>query len=254
MAYLAMRGCATAHGVSRLHGVVSRRLFTALYPRWPEHEVPIGYITNGVHAPSWDSPWADRLWTHACGKARWCGTVEPLTDAIQALSDEMLWACRAEERQDLIRYARTRLARQLGQRGALPETVAQASQVLDPHALTLGFARRFTGYKRPTLLLHDTERLRRVLANPTHPVQIIVAGKAHPADEEGKRLVQAWADFISRGGAWVCLHRACSGDTPRGALYPAPSPRPPGSTDPTGSTPHPLAALASEARWTYRGG
>jgi len=198
MAYLAMRGCGIAHGVSRLHGIVSRRLFQPLYPRWPVHDVPIGHITNGVHAPSWDSPWADTLWTDACGKGRWGSPFEPLADAIQCLSDAELWQCRAAERQDLVRYARQRLALQLGQRGAYPEVVTQAAQVLDPNILTLGFARRFTAYKRPNLLLQDPQRLLRLLCDPQRPVQLIVAGKAHPHDAEGKQMVQAWATFMQQ--------------------------------------------------------
>jgi len=196
MAYFAMRGCATATGVSRLHGAVSRGIFADLYPRWPEVEVPVTHVTNGVHVPTWDSRWADRVWTEACGKTRWLGPMDPLPDAIRCVSDEALWAFRAEEREDLVRYARERLARQLGQRGAQPEASAQARQVLHPQALTLGFARRFAGYKRPNLLLHDPDRLVRILTIPERPVQIIVAGKAHPHDEEGKRLVQIWADFV----------------------------------------------------------
>jgi starch phosphorylase len=198
MAYLAMRGCSAANGVSRLHGAVSRAMFRVLYPRWPECEVPIGHITNGVHVPSWDSPWADELWTQACGKARWRGTVEPLSDAIQPLTDEALWTLRAAERHAVVRYARQRLARQFGQRGASPEMITQAWHVLDPNVLTLGFARRFTAYKRPNLLLHDPARLLRLLTNAARPVQLIVAGKAHPQDEGGKGLVQAWLAFVQQ--------------------------------------------------------
>ena len=198
MAYLAMRGCSTANGVSRLHGAVSRCIFAPLYRRWPVDEVPMGHVTNGVHVPSWDSRWADTLWTEACGQGRWRGSMEPLTGAIQRVSDEALWALRAKERLDLVRYARERLARQLGQRGGLPEIIARAEHVLDPDALTLGFAHRFAGYKRPNLLLSDPERLERLLGSAEQPVQIIVAGKAHPDDEEGKRLVQAWAGFVRR--------------------------------------------------------
>ena len=198
MAYLAVRGSATANGVSRLHGAVSRRIFAPLYPRWPQDEVPVGHVTNGVHVPSWDSRWADTLWTEACGQGRWRGSMEPLTGAIQCLSDEVLWALRGKERQDLVRYARERLARQLGQRGEPLEIIARAEHVLDPGALTLGFARRFAGYKRPNLLLTNPERLERLLGSAERPVQIIVAGKAHPDDEEGKRLVQTWAEFVRR--------------------------------------------------------
>jgi glycogen phosphorylase len=200
MAYLAMRGSATANGVSRLHGAVSRRIFAPLYPRWSEGEVPVGHVTNGVHVPSWDSRWADTLWTEACGQGRWRGSMEPLADAIQCVSDEVLWSLRGKERTDLVRYARARLARQLGLRGEPLEVIGGAEHVLDPDALTLGFARRFASYKRPNLLLADPERLARLLGSADRPVQIIVAGKAHPDDEEGKRLVQAWAEFV-RGPA-----------------------------------------------------
>jgi len=198
MAYLAMRGSSMAGGVSRLHGAVSRRIFTDLYPRWPEVEVPVTHVTNGVHVPSWDSRWADHVWTEACGKARWLGAMEPLPDAIRCVTDEALWAFRAQERRDLVRYARERLAQQLGQRGAAPSDVAEAARILDPETLTLGFARRFAGYKRPNLLLHDPDRLGRLLASLERPVQIIVAGKAHPRDAEGKGLLQGWADFVRR--------------------------------------------------------
>ena len=198
MAYLALRGCSSANGVSRLHGEVSRKLFRELYPAWPEWEVPIGHVTNGVHVPSWDSPAADRLWTRACGKGRWLGAIENLAEAAECIDDEALWGLAAEERQALVHYARGRLAWQLGQRGAAPEKVREAWKVLDPNILTLGFARRFADYKRPNLLLHDPERLVRLLLNPQFPVQIIVAGKAHPEDEQGKQLIHAWLDFVSR--------------------------------------------------------
>jgi starch phosphorylase len=198
MAYLALRGCSAINGVSRVHAQVSRRLFREAYPRWPQWEVPIGHVTNGVHVPSWDSQWADRLWTRACGKDRWLGAVENLAAAIAALDDRALWSLAAEERGALIRHARERLAWQLGERGAAAEKVAEASRVLDPNILTLGFARRFAEYKRPNLLLHDRERLARLLLNPSRPVQIIVAGKAHPEDEQGKQLVRDWLEFTNR--------------------------------------------------------
>jgi len=198
MAYLALRTCSQVNGVSRLHGAVSRRIFQGLYPRWPQREIPVGHVTNGIHVPSWDSPWADTLWTCACGKGRWLGTVETLAEAIEGVTDQELWTFRAQELQDLIRYARARLARQMGQRGAEPQVIEQAWHVLDPNTLTLGFARRFAEYKRPNLLLHDRDRLTRLLTNLEQPVQIIVAGKAHPEDEEGKRLVQEWVEFANQ--------------------------------------------------------
>ncbi len=198
MAYLAMRGCARSNGVSRLHGEVSRRLFTGLYPRWPLAEVPVSHVTNGVHVPSWDSEWADRLWTESCGKHRWLGNSESLHQAIEAIDDKTLWKMRAREREDLVHYARKRLALQLGQAGASPEQVSKVEQVLDPNALTLGFARRFATYKRPNLLLHDRQRLTRLLADSTRPVQLIIAGKAHPNDREGQAMIREWIDFIRR--------------------------------------------------------
>jgi starch phosphorylase len=199
MAYLAMRTCGRVNAVSRLHGSVSRRIFSELYPRWPHDEVPVGYITNGVHFPSWDSPWADRLWTESCGKERWRhAEVELHAEAIACLSDEALWTNRSLERADLVDYARKRLVRQIGQRGSDAETIASAELVLDPNALTLAFARRFTEYKRPNLLLHDRDRLARLLTDVERPVQLIVAGKAHPDDRQGKAFVQEWAQFVQR--------------------------------------------------------
>jgi starch phosphorylase len=198
MAYLAVRGSGAVNGVSHLHGTVSRRLFAPLFPRWPEVEVPIGHVTNGIHVPSWESAEADALWTRACGQARWMGTMETVEQDLRCLSDEALWTFRAQGRQRLIHYARLRLSRQLMAAGAAPVHVEAAKHVLDPNALTLGFARRFAGYKRPNLLLHDPERLRRLLTDPQRPVQLIIAGKAHPRDVEGKALVQAWVRFVRR--------------------------------------------------------
>jgi len=199
MAYLALRTCSVTNGVSRLHGEVSRRIFLDLFPRWPEKEVPVTHITNGVHVPSWDSPWADEAWTEVCGKDRWKGTLETLAGTIEEkMSDEDLWSFCQAERADLVRYARGRLARHLGQRGLPPDRVALAGEVLDPDILTLGFARRFAEYKRPNLLLTDPDRLVRLLTDSVRPVQIIVAGKAHPQDETGKELVRQWARFVER--------------------------------------------------------
>jgi starch phosphorylase len=198
MAYLAVRGCGQVNGVSRLHGTVSRKIFQPLFPEWPEAEVPIRHVTNGVHVPSWDSPEADELWTCACGKGRWTGTLEDLCGAVESISDTELWSFRAAQRQHLLRHVRDRLARQLQEHGAPSETLRRVAHVLDPNRLTLGFARRFTEYKRPTLLLRDPERLRRILCDPKRPVQLIVAGKAHPNDDEGKHMVQAMAQFAAR--------------------------------------------------------
>ncbi len=198
MAYLAARTCGTINGVSRLHGEVSRHIFQGLYPRWPQREVPVVHVTNGVHVPTWDSSWADLIWTEACGKERWLGVIDDLGPAMEALDDETLWTFRCRQRADLVRYARERLARQLGQRGAGPEAVAAVRDVLDPYALTIGFARRFASYKRPNLLLRNMPRLARLLTSRDFPVQIIVAGKAHPLDEQGRQYVHEWAEFSVR--------------------------------------------------------
>jgi len=198
MAYLAVRGSGAANGVSRLHGKVSRRLFEPLFPHWPEDEVPVGHVTNGVHVPSWDSAPADDLWTRACGKDRWLGATKNLEHNIRRVSDAELWQLRTAASTTLVEYVRDRLSRQLTASGASPDQVERANHLFDPNALTLGFARRFATYKRPNLLLHDPARLLRLLANHTCPVQIIIAGKAHPQDQAGRALIQEWIQFIRR--------------------------------------------------------
>ncbi len=196
MAYLAMRSSGAANGVSRLHGEVSRRLFGPLFPRWPENEVPVGYVTNGVHMSSWDSEETDSLWTDTCGKERWLGDLANIEEDMKKLEDSRLWECRASARETLIEYVRKRSSRQLEAAGASPEKIEAARHYFDPDALTLGFARRFATYKRPNLLLHDPERLIRILTNRERPVQLIIAGKAHPADQAGQALIQEWTRFI----------------------------------------------------------
>jgi glycogen phosphorylase len=198
MAYLAIRGSGAVNGVSRLHGKVSRQLFAPLFPRWPQEEVPVSYVTNGVHTPSWDSAAADDLWTEVCGKDRWLGTTERIGQDIRRVSDARLWKFRTAASQSFVEYARQRLSLQLTASGASPDDVEEANHLFDPDALTLGFARRFATYKRPNLLLHDPQRLLRLLTNPERPVQLILAGKAHPADQAGQDLIQEWIHFIRR--------------------------------------------------------
>jgi starch phosphorylase len=198
MAYLAIRGSGSVNGVSRLHGQVSRHLFEPLFPHWPKDEVPVGHVTNGVHMPTWDSAAADDLWTKACGKDRWLGKTENLEQDIRRVSDDSLWQFRIATSKSLVEYARERLARHYAAAGASPKTVEEAKHLFDPNALTLGFARRFATYKRPNLLLHDPERLLRLLSNPQRPVQLMIAGKAHPADLAGQALIQKWIQFIRR--------------------------------------------------------
>jgi starch phosphorylase len=201
MAYLAIRGSGAVNGVSRLHGKVSRHLFAPLFPHWPADEVPVGHVTNGVHVPTWDSAAADDLWTTACGKDRWLGTMETLEQDMHRVSDASLWQFRTAARKSLIEYARQRLGRHYAAAGASPERVEEMRHLFDPNALTVGFARRFATYKRPNLLLHDPERLLRLLSNPQRPVQLIIAGKAHPADQAGQALIQKWIQFIRQTNA-----------------------------------------------------
>ncbi|MDP2762555.1 MAG: alpha-glucan family phosphorylase [Sideroxyarcus sp.] len=198
MAYLAIRGSGAVNGVSSLHGRVSRHLFEPLFPHWPTEEVPVGHVTNGVHMPTWDSAEADDLWTEVCGKDRWLGETETLGQDIRRASDPQLWKFRTAASQSFVEYVRERLSMQLAGSGASPESVEEARHLFDPNVLTLGFARRFAAYKRPNLLLHDPDRLLRLLTNPQRPVQLIMAGKAHPEDKAGQALIQQWTHFIRR--------------------------------------------------------
>jgi len=196
MAYLAIRGSGSVNGVSRLHGDVSRRLFQPLFPRWPTAEVPVGYVTNGVHMPTWDSAPADELWTKSCGKDRWLAGSQTMEQDMHAVPDETVWEFRMASTRALVEYARERLSRELAAAGAPAGEVEAARHLFNPDALTLGFARRFATYKRPNLLLHDPARLLRILSNRERPVQLIIAGKAHPADGPGQALIQQWTRFI----------------------------------------------------------
>lgn len=197
VAYLAIRGSGAVNGVSRLHGKVSQRIFQPLFQRWPEDEVPVGHVTNGVHMSSWESAQAEQLWTESCGKERWMGTTEALGQKIDCIPDATLWQMRNAARNSLIEYARERLAQQLTASGIATKADG-VKRIFSPNALTLGFARRFATYKRPNLLLHDPERLLRLLTNPQRPVQLIIAGKAHPADQAGQAMIQQWIHFIRR--------------------------------------------------------
>ena len=196
MAYLAVRGSGAINGVSRLHGQESRRIFSSLFPRWPENEVPVRHITNGIHIPSWISAASAELLKKAGGEDYWLGKMDTMEEDIRRVPDEELWRMRAASRKQLIDYARERYARELGVSGASPEAVEAIKHLFDPNVLTLGFARRFATYKRPNLLLHDPERFTRLLTNPKRPVQLIIAGKAHPADRPGQEMIEQWIHFV----------------------------------------------------------
>lgn len=196
MAYLAVRGSGAVNGVSLLHGKVSRSIFEPIFPRWPEDEVPVGFVTNGIHVPTWDSLYSDKLWTEYCGKEKWMGKVEKLEQDFKRVPDEKLWQMRNDSRKHLIDYARNRLSKSIEARGLPQEMVDFAKKMFNPAYLTMGFARRFATYKRPNMLLHDKERLLRILNNKERPVQLVIAGKAHPADKGGQAMIQEWIQFI----------------------------------------------------------
>jgi len=191
MAVLALRLSAHTNGVSQLHGQVARRMWQGVWPQVPEHEVPITAITNGIHPRSWISMDMAGLYDRYLGP-RW---LEEPTDQsvwmrVERIPGEELWRTHERRRERLVAFARRRLRAQLQQRGAPQFEIAQADEVLDPEALTIGFARRFATYKRAALLLRDPERLSRILNDRERPVQIMFAGKAHPQDNPGKELIR----------------------------------------------------------------
>ena len=199
MTVLALRTSDFANGVSRLHGVITREMWQALWPGLPVSEVPIGHITNGVHLSSWVSD------EHDANYDRYLGTLwrnEPTGDETWALAsripDEEMWRIHERRRSRLIVFARRRLRAQLEHRGVSEAEIERASTVLNPEALTIGFARRFATYKRANLLLRDPDRLSRLITNPERPVQFIVAGKAHPRDDAGKELIRQIVAFSRR--------------------------------------------------------
>jgi len=196
MAHLAARHSSYANGVSRLHGEVTRKMALAMWPGYPLHEIPVGYVTNGVHLRSWVSMEMTALLVRYMGP-RWAeeDPDSAVWHRIGRIPDEELWRVHQIRRERLIHYARTRLVRQVRQRGGSEAEVKVADEVLGPDNLTIGFARRFATYKRATLLLRDPARLKRILTDAKRPVQILFAGKAHPHDNEGKELIRQIIHF-----------------------------------------------------------
>jgi starch phosphorylase len=191
MTILALRLAAYSNGVSRLHGQVSRHMWQGLWPGVPEDEIPIAHVTNGVHFQSWISREMKELYDRYLGP-RWREELADQTVWQQAdhIAAEELWRTHERRRERLVAFCRRRLRDQLRRRGAPQAAIEAADEVLDPEALTIGFARRFATYKRATLLLRDRERLARILNDPDRPVQIIFSGKAHPRDDAGKELIR----------------------------------------------------------------
>jgi starch phosphorylase len=201
MAVLALRTADQANGVSKLHGEVSRGMWKGIWPDLPEEEVPIGHVTNGIHARTWLSPDITRLFDRYLS-LRWQTNPEDhgVWEQVTEIPDEELWRVRQDRRQRLVTWVRRRLRRQLEQRGASTREIEQANEILDHDTLTIGFARRFATYKRANLFLRDSERLLKILDNVEQPVQIVLAGKAHPADTQGKELIRQIVHFAQDSG------------------------------------------------------
>ncbi len=196
MAVMGLRLAGRANGVAKLHGEVSREMFSDLWPDVPPEESPITSVTNGVHAHTWVAPEMGELFMryvfadwHEAERDRW----ERLRDA----RDDEIWRAREQGREGLVAFVRQRLRQQLMERGLSSSDVEWTDSVLDPKALTICFARRFATYKRATLLLSQPERLKALLLSGDRPVQIIYSGKSHPADESGKELIRQITTFAS---------------------------------------------------------
>ena len=192
MPVLAIRTADHYNGVSALHGDVSRAMWKKLWPELPEHEVPIQSITNGIHAATWVSDEMSALYTRYLGP-RWAETPddESLWARVEEIPDAELWQTHEHRRHRLVMLCRRWLRGAAKRRGQPAEALSLADEVLDPHALTIGFARRFATYKRAALLFSDPERVRRLLGDPNRPVQLVFAGKAHPQDKGGKDLIKS---------------------------------------------------------------
>ncbi len=198
MTVLALRYARAANGVSKLHGQVSRQMWHVLYPDKPEDEVPITSITNGVHARTWIAPLFWDLYNRYLGRDWVEHMSDPKTWAkVDDIPDAELWQCKAALRERLVSFARHRVLRSRRERHESDERIQAVGALLNPKILTIGFARRFSTYKRANLILKDLERVTQIFSSLERPVQIIFAGKAHPRDDGGKRLIQKifeWAD------------------------------------------------------------
>ena len=191
MTALALRTANGVNAVSQLHGVVTREMWGPIWPGLPDDQRPVRAITNGVHTPTWVATEMSQLFDRYLG-ADWrdrCDEAE-LWQRVMDIPDEELWAARWKLRTYLLGFIRERARDRWREEKATAARVVAAGTLLDPNALTIGFARRFTGYKRPELIFHNPERLRQILNSSRHPVQIVFAGKAHPADETGKHHLQ----------------------------------------------------------------
>ncbi|MCG8365647.1 MAG: alpha-glucan family phosphorylase [Pseudanabaenales cyanobacterium] len=188
---LALRMTRTANGVSELHGRVSRQIWNILYPDRSEDEVPIGHITNGVHVRTWTSPLMSDLYAQYLGEDWSRQIVNPeLWAKVEDIPDAELWRRHCILKERLIAYTRAKVKQSRLDRREAPDDIAAIDRLLDPKTLTIGFARRFSPYKRGALIFRDFQRSLRILSNAKRPIQLIFSGKAHPADDEGKRIIQ----------------------------------------------------------------
>ncbi len=196
MAVMGLRLAARANGVAKLHGAVSRRMFAALWPDVPIEEVPITSITNGVHAPTWVAPEIDDLLSRHV-LPDWEGASEADWARVAEVRDDELWRAKEQARGRLVAFVRDHLRQTRLAQGMSVSDVTWTETVLDPAVLTVGFARRFATYKRANLLLSQPERLQRMLLSADRPVQFVFAGKAHPADEPGKAMIQQIQNYAA---------------------------------------------------------
>ena len=192
MTVLALRFAAYANGVSKLHGHVARKMWSGLWPGLPTDEVPITHITNGVHTGTWLAASLADLYDEYLGAETWREEPDVVAawNKIADIPDDVLWQKHQELRRNSLDFLRERVARQRRRYGAAPDDIAEAYQLFNPNALTIGFARRFATYKRANLIFHDLERIKTILSDPDRPVQILFSGKAHPADEPGKAIIK----------------------------------------------------------------
>ncbi|HET9406110.1 MAG TPA: alpha-glucan family phosphorylase [Candidatus Sulfotelmatobacter sp.] len=197
MTVLALRLSRRANAVSALHGEVSRAMWVGLSPGKPEDDVPIGHITNGVHVPSWLAPQMVRLYDRHLGTGWRQQSSEPrIWEGIESVDDSELWETHLNLKSRLLEFVRHRAVEQAKRRFESQETLQRLGRVLSPDALTIGFARRFATYKRANLVLRDLEQLSLMVNDPKRPVQFVFAGKAHPLDEPGKRMLQQIAELM----------------------------------------------------------
>jgi len=198
MAKCAIRHSVIRNSVSKLHQQVTRRMFQNLWPGYPEQDIPIESVTNGIHIRSWISKDMSELFDRYLGP-RWSEDPVDRTvwDHVDEIPDEELWRTHERRRERLVAVVRRSLAEQVASRGRTEREVNEARDVLDSKALTIAFGRRFAPYKRATLILSDPERLKAILTNEERPVQILFSGKAHPRDDQGKALIQQIVRFAS---------------------------------------------------------